>query len=72
MKDDPTKDQKPIFVITHVNPIYTCYGSDKRGNKGIFDAIKYYRKAISISSHSHYSIIDDKSIWQGQFTANQT
>ena len=65
MKDDPTKDQKPIFVITHVNPIYTCYGSDIWGNKGIFDALKNYRNVISISGHSHYSIIDDKSVWQG-------
>ena len=72
LKDDPTGDSKPIFVTTHVNPIYTCYGSDLWGNKGIFDALKDYQNVISISGHSHYSIIDDKSIWQGQFTAIQT
>ena len=36
------------------------------------DTIKDYQNVISISGHSHYSIIDDKSIWQGQFTAIQT
>ena len=72
LKDDPTGDSKPIFVITHLNPIYTCYGSDNWGNKDIFETLKNYRNVISISGHSHYSIIDDKSIWQGQFTAIQT
>ena len=72
LKDDPTGNSKPIFVTTHLGPIYTCYGTDLWGNQDVLDTIKDYQNVISISGHSHYSIIDDKSIWQGQFTAIQT
>ena len=72
LKDDPTGNSKPIFVTTHLGPIWTCYGTDLWGNKDVLDTIKDYQNVISISGHSHYSIIDDKSIWQGQFTAIQT
>ena len=72
LKDDLTGNSKPIFVTTHLGPIYTCYGTDLWGNKDVLDTIKDYQNVISISGHSHYSIIDDKSIWQGQFTAIQT
>ena len=72
LKDDPTGNSKPIFVTTHLGPIYTCYGTDLWGNKDVLETIKDYQNVISLSGHSHYSIIDDKSIWQGQFTAIQT
>ena len=72
LKDDPTGNSKPIFVTTHLGPIYTCYGTDLWGNQDVLDTIKDYQNVISISGHSHYSIIDDKSVWQGQFTAIQT
>ena len=72
LKDDPTGNSKPIFVTTHLGPIYTCYGTNLWGNQDVLDTIKDYQNVISISGHSHYSIIDDKSIWQGQFTAIQT
>ena len=72
LKDDPTGNSKPIFVTTHLVPIYTCYGTDLWGNKDVLETIKDYQNVISLSGHSHYSIIDEKSIWQGQFTAIQT
>ena len=72
LKDDPTGNSKPIFVTTHLGPIYTCYGTDLWGNKDVLETIKDYQNVISLSGHSHYSIIDEKSIWQGQFTAIQT
>ncbi|PWL87540.1 MAG: hypothetical protein DBY14_05270 [Escherichia coli] len=69
VKDDPTK---PIFIITHLKPSDTVYGSDKWGNDDIQRILKDYSQVISISGHSHYSILDERSIWQGDFTAFTT
>lgn len=69
VKDDPNK---PIFVITHLNPLNTAYGSDDWGNDDINDVLKDYPQAISISGHSHYSLIDERSIWQNNYTALTT
>ncbi len=66
---DPTK---PIFVITHLNPSDTVYGSDNWGNADIADVLKNYPQVISLSGHSHYSLIDERSIWQGDYTAFTT
>lgn len=66
---DPTK---PIFVITHLNPSDTAYGSDEWGNEDIADVLKDYKQVISISGHSHYSLIDERSVWQGDYTAFTT
>ncbi|MGN0467334.1 MAG: metallophosphoesterase family protein [Acutalibacteraceae bacterium] len=66
---DPTK---PIFVISHLNPSDTAYGSDEWGNADIADVLKDYKQVISISGHSHYSLIDERSIWQGNYTAFTT
>lgn len=67
--DDPTK---PIFVITHLNPENTAYGSDEWGNGDITNVLKDYSQVVSISGHSHYSLIDERSIWQDTFTAFTT
>ena len=67
--DDP---EKPVFVITHINPFDTAYGSDEWGNEDIYDVLKDYPQAVSISGHSHYSLIDERSIWQKEFTAFTT
>ncbi len=69
VKDDPTK---PIFVITHLNPKDTAYGSDDWGNDDINTVLKDYPQAISISGHSHYSLIDERSISQKDYTALTT
>lgn len=67
--DDP---DKPIFVITHINPTDTVYGSNEWGNDDIYDVLKDYSQVVSISGHSHYSLLDERSIWQGEFTAFTT
>lgn len=69
LKDDSSK---PIFITTHLNPKGTIYGSDKYGNVIIYEVLKSYPNVINISGHSHYSIIDERSIWQGDFTAIST
>ncbi len=67
--DDPSK---PIFVLTHLNPADTAYGSDEWGNSDITAVLEDYSQVISISGHSHYSLIDERSIWQNSFTAFTT
>lgn len=69
VKDDPTK---PIFVTTHLNPADTSYGSDDWGNDDIYTLLKDYPQVVSMSGHSHYSILDERSISQGAFTAITT
>ena len=64
--------QNPVFVITHINPTDTAYGSDEWGNDDINEVLSDYSEVISISSHSHYSVIDERSIWQGAYTAFTT
>ena len=63
----------PIFVISHIPPKNTVYGSEGMwGNQDIYDIIKDYPEVICISGHSHYSLRNIKSIWQGSFTAINT
>ena len=63
----------PIFVISHIQPYNTVYGSDFIwGSKKLFDVLKKYEEVISISGHSHYSLNHKRSIWQGNFTAINT
>ncbi len=66
------KLKKPIFVITHVNAKKTVYGSEEWGNFFIKDALNKYEQVVHISGHSHFSLIDERSIWQGNFTSIQT
>lgn len=69
VQDDPTK---PIFVITHLNPADTVYGSDAWGNGDIHDVLKDYPQVINLSGHSHYTVADERSVWQGNYTAMST
>lgn len=64
---------KPIFVVTHHNPLYTVYGSEPDWSEPHIGAIlSRYENVVSISGHSHFSIVDERSIWQQTFTAFQT
>lgn len=68
--DDPTK---PVFVTTHLAPTNTVYGSENDwGSVEIRDVLSDYPQVVSISAHSHFPIADERSIWQGEFTAFST
>lgn len=67
-----TTQADPVFVITHYAPEGTMYGSDQWGSKQIPKVLMNYPQVISLSGHSHYSLLDERSIWQGNFTAIQT
>ena len=67
------KEGDPIFVISHMHPKNTVYGSNGIwGSTVIYNTLKDYPEVISISGHSHYSLRNIKSIWQGNFTAINT
>ena len=72
-RKNKNKEGDPIFVVTHIPPKKTVYGSEGMwGHRGIFEIFKNYPEVISISGHSHYSLRNIKSIWQGDFTAINT
>ena len=63
----------PIFLFTHIPPKRTVYGSETLwGHTGIYEFLKKYHEIICISGHTHYSLKNIKSIWQGEFTALNT
>ena len=63
----------PIFIFTHIPPKKTVYGSETIwGHTGIYNFLKNYKEVICISGHSHYSLRNIKSIWQGEFTVLNT
>ena len=72
-RKNKNKEGDPIIVITHMPPKNTVYGSENIwGHDGIYNILKDYPEVISISGHSHYSLRNKKSIWQGNFTAINT
>ncbi len=68
-KDTP---DKPIFVMTHNQPKATCYGSEDWGDSSLNEVMSKYPNAVIFSGHSHYSILDERSIWQGDYTVLST
>ncbi|MGN0447406.1 MAG: metallophosphoesterase family protein [Acutalibacteraceae bacterium] len=71
-KASEASEGKPIFVMTHNQPFNTCYGSDEWGDKTLNKVLEKYPNVVSLSGHSHYSILDERSIWQGEYTVMST
>ena len=66
---DPT-GEKPIFVFQHVGADNTILGSTGRGGDiALRELLNDYPNVVDFSGHTHYSILDPRSIWQGEFTA---
>lgn len=65
-------DGKPIFVITHNQPLNTSYGSEDWGDKYLGEVLSKYPNVIDFSGHVHYSLLDERSIWQGEYTVINT
>lgn len=59
-------------MITHQNPSATVYGSGEWGDQSLKSLLDQYPQAVSISGHSHFSILDERSIYQDKFTAFTT
>lgn len=63
---------KPIFVTTHNQPKDTCYGSDEWGDSSLNDVLLKYPNVVLFGGHSHYSALDERTIWQDEYTVIQT
>ncbi|MBQ9740948.1 MAG: metallophosphoesterase, partial [Kiritimatiellae bacterium] len=61
----------PFFYVQHPHLKDTCYGSWAWGhdNGVVTNTLSSYSNAIAFSGHSHYSLTDERSIWQGAFTS---
>lgn len=69
VNDDPGK---PIFVLTHNNPQNTVYMSAEDGCNNLNELFSQYPQVVSISGHSHASLMDEESIYQKDYTAINT
>jgi hypothetical protein len=63
----------PFFYAQHAHPQNTCYGGWAWGawdDKGAATAaLSPYPNAVAFSGHSHYSLTDERGLWQGAFTS---
>ena len=61
----------PFFYVQHPHLKDTCYGSWAWGHDAgvATETLSAYSNAIAFSGHSHYSLTDGRSIWQGAFTS---
>ncbi|MGN0521271.1 MAG: metallophosphoesterase family protein, partial [Eubacterium sp.] len=71
-KAEKDSEDKPIFVVTHNQPLDTCYGSDEWGDVTLGAVLSKYPNVINLSGHTHYSILDERSVWQGDYTVIST
>ena len=61
----------PFFYVQHPHPKDTCYGPWAWGHDSgkVTDALSAFPNAVAFSGHSHYSLTDERSVWQGAFTS---
>lgn len=71
-KASADSEGKPIFVMTHNQPEHTSYGSEDWGDKTLDAVLSKYPNVINFSGHVHYSLLDERSIWQGSYTVVNT
>ena len=62
---------KPFFFIQHPHPKDTVYGEEAWcPDKGYATrALSAFPNAIAFTGHSHTSLTDERSVWQGAFTS---
>ncbi|MBE6363898.1 MAG: hypothetical protein E7054_09635 [Lentisphaerae bacterium] len=62
---------QPVFVITHVPPRSTTHGSGSKasGDEALRKLLNNYPQVIVLSGHNHARLMDERAIWQGEFTA---
>ena len=64
----------PFFYTQHAHPRDTCFGSwawgrdDGRSTR----ALSPFPNAVAFSGHSHYTLTDERTVWQGAFTSINT
>lgn len=62
---------RPFFFIQHCHPKDTVYGAEAWcPDKGYATrALSAFPNAVALTGHSHTSLTDERSIWQGAFTS---
>lgn len=71
---DATKDgsDKPVFVTTHNSAINTVYGSDSYGDFELGTVLSKYPQVVNFAGHTHFPMLDERSIHQRDFTSLNT
>ena len=61
----------PFFYTQHSHPKDTCYGAWAWGHDPGYAtrALSPFPNAVALSGHSHYTLVDERSVWQGAFTS---
>jgi len=64
----------PFFYVQHAHPKDTCFGAWAWGhdNGASTRALSSFPNAVALSGHSHYSLTDERTVWQGAFTSINT
>lgn len=62
---------EPFFHVQHPHPKNTCHGPQACGHDGgeTTQVLSAFPNAVAFSGHSHYSLTDERAIWQGEFTS---
>ena len=61
---------RPFFFYLHQPPAGTTAGSwGMPLAKKVSDALSAFPNAVALSGHTHWTLNDERSIWQGAFTA---
>lgn len=63
---------KPIFVLSHYQPLGTVIGSSRRYGPCLRAVLDKFPQVVSLSGHSHCPLRNERMIWQGTFTAFNT
>ncbi len=63
---------RPVFVLAHNAPKYTVYGSDDWGDETLDEVLSKYPRAVVFAGHSHYSLLDERSVYRGKYTVLNT
>lgn len=63
---------KPVFVVVHHPPADTVYGSDDWGDETLDKVLIKYPNAVVFAGHSHYSLVDERSYYEGRYRVFNT
>lgn len=58
---------KPVFVFAHIPPQKTTRSG--YGNAEKREMLNKYPQVVNFSGHTHGTLVDERAIWQGEFTS---
>lgn len=66
---EPGALNRPVFVIGHRPAANTVHDGAQASNASLTADLSLYPQVVYFSGHSHLHLNDERSIWQGGFTA---